>query len=271
MQTCVGMNINELHADKSFSFLQFGYLHRVHQGDAHNHVSSRIGGIDDGFQVSNSFATRKSMRVKVSLEGFQSWRVKSLPLFLANSRGGKYSRLLCGRSSLYSSFHAAIFIRALNKFPAGVRALIAQLPVETLHKRVLRWPSGLDVHQFDLLLRRPRQKMSRCELRSVVQGIASSVPRSATTLSNSRVTLRFAKFVSTSNTRHSRVYTSITLSTRNFLPLSTASCTKSNAHSSFGPLTAGREAAARNNPRPLEKKSAIPRFASCSQWPMPEA
>src|SRR5215471_137690 len=52
------------------------------QGDvehAHNHVSSRIGGIDDGFQASNSFGTRKSMRLKVSLEGFQSWRGKSLP------------------------------------------------------------------------------------------------------------------------------------------------------------------------------------------------
>ena len=35
----------------------------------------------------------------------------------ANSRGAKYPKLLCGRSSLYSSFHAAIFARASNKFP----------------------------------------------------------------------------------------------------------------------------------------------------------
>ena len=35
----------------------------------------------------------------------------------ANSRGAIYPRLLCGRSSLYSSFHAPIFTRAANKFP----------------------------------------------------------------------------------------------------------------------------------------------------------
>jgi hypothetical protein len=34
----------------------------------------------------------------------------------ASSQGGKYPRLLCGRSSLYSFRHAAIFRRASNKF-----------------------------------------------------------------------------------------------------------------------------------------------------------
>lgn len=35
----------------------------------------------------------------------------------ANFAGGTYPKLLCGRSSLYSSFHAMIFRRASNKFP----------------------------------------------------------------------------------------------------------------------------------------------------------
>ncbi len=35
----------------------------------------------------------------------------------ANSRGAKYPKLLCGRSSLYSSFQAPILARASNKFP----------------------------------------------------------------------------------------------------------------------------------------------------------
>src|SRR5713226_8863685 len=35
----------------------------------------------------------------------------------ANSRGATYPKLLCGRSSLYSSFHAPIFARASNKLP----------------------------------------------------------------------------------------------------------------------------------------------------------
>ena len=44
--------------------------------------------------------------------------------------------------------------------------------------------------------------------------IACGVPRSATIPSNTRVTRRLAKLVSTSNARHSRVYASTTLSTR---------------------------------------------------------
>ena len=34
----------------------------------------------------------------------------------ANSRGAMYLKLLCGRSSLYSSFHVPIFARASSKF-----------------------------------------------------------------------------------------------------------------------------------------------------------
>src|SRR5260370_26994936 len=35
----------------------------------------------------------------------------------ANSRGAKYPKLLCGRSSFYSSLQAAIFSLASKKFP----------------------------------------------------------------------------------------------------------------------------------------------------------
>src|SRR5579872_1530120 len=76
--------------------------------------------------------------------------------------------------------------------------------------------------------------------------IASGTPRSATIRSSSRVTRRLAKLVSTSKAKHSRVYTSITLNTRNFLPLSAASCTKSSAHSWFASVTAGRTKPARS-------------------------
>src|SRR2546428_679145 len=65
------------------------------------------------------------------------------------------------------------------------------------------------------------------------QRIAKGCPRSATIASNTRVTLRLAKLVSTSKAKHSRVYASTTLSTRIARPQSTASCTKSSAHSWF--------------------------------------
>src|ERR1044072_180594 len=42
---------------------------------------------------------------------------RSAAMRRANSRGVRYPRLLCGRSSLYSSLHAAIFLRASNRFP----------------------------------------------------------------------------------------------------------------------------------------------------------
>jgi len=42
---------------------------------------------------------------------------RSAAIRRANTPGAKYPRLLCGRSSLYSSLHAAIFTRASNKLP----------------------------------------------------------------------------------------------------------------------------------------------------------
>jgi hypothetical protein len=85
--------------------------------------------------------------------GAQGVGDRSAEIRRANSRGAKYPKLLCGRSSLYSSFHAAIFALASNKFP---------------NQLAFRHSSR-------------------------------SFPRKLS--------------------KHSRVYTSITLSTRNFLPL----------------------------------------------------
>ena len=65
------------------------------------------------------------------------------------------------------------------------------------------------------------------------QRIACGRPRSLTIASSTRVTLRLAKLVSTSKAKHSRVNASTTLSTRIVRPHSTASCTKSSAHSWF--------------------------------------
>jgi hypothetical protein len=45
-----------------------------------------------------------------------SRRHRSAATRRANSRGVKSPKLLCGRSTLYSSFHAAICLRASNKF-----------------------------------------------------------------------------------------------------------------------------------------------------------
>jgi hypothetical protein len=42
---------------------------------------------------------------------------RSAEIRRANSPSAKYPKLLCGRSSLYSSFHAAIFALASDKFP----------------------------------------------------------------------------------------------------------------------------------------------------------
>src|SRR5229473_3187608 len=165
----------------------------------------------------------------------------------ANSRGATYPKLLCGRSSLYSSFQAPIFARASNK-----------LPNQLAFKHSSRsFPWKLSTNAF--CTGRPGSICTMSIFRSVPharkcrdvnsgplsQRIASGTPRSATIFSSSRVTRRLAKLVSTSSAKHSRVYTSITLNTRNFFPLSAASCTKSKAHSWFAPVTAARATPAR--------------------------
>src|ERR1051325_2446867 len=88
----------------------------------------------------------------------------------SNSRGGRYPRLLCGRSSLYSSLHAAIFLRAFKQIPepTRVQAFVPQLPAEAFHKRILHRPPRLNMHQLDLPLQRPRQKTPARKLRPVV-------------------------------------------------------------------------------------------------------
>ena len=75
------------------------------------------------------------------------------------------------------------------------------------------------------------RKCRRVSSGPLSQRIACGCPRSATMASNTRVTLRLAKLVSTSKAKHSRVYASTTLNTRIARPHSTASCRKSSAHS----------------------------------------
>ena len=65
--------------------------------------------------------------------------------------------------------------------------------MEILHIRVVHRPSRFDVQQVDLPFRPQRQKTRFAAIRS-----------------NSGVTLRLAKLVSTSSAKHSGVYTSIT-------------------------------------------------------------
>jgi hypothetical protein len=195
---------------------------------------------------------------------------RSAAIRRANSRGAKYPKLLCGRSSLYSSLHAPILSRASNKFANQLAFKhssrnfpwkLSTYPFcigrpgsmctnsifrSTAHARICR-----DVNSGPLSHRiasgTPRSATPR-----------SATPRSATIRSSSRVTRRLAKLVSTSSARHSRVYTSSTLNTRNFLPLSAASCTKSNAHSWFAPVTAGRTKPARSNRFLLRRRISNP-------------
>ena len=138
----------------------------------------------------------------------------------ANSRGVKYPRLLCGRSSLYSSFHAAIFCRASNKFAN-------QLAFKHSSRN---FPWKLSTYAFctglpgsmctNSIFRSSPQARKWRDVNSgpLSQRSASGLPRSTTTFSNSRVTRRLAKLLSTSRSKHSLAYTSIMLSTRNFLP-----------------------------------------------------
>src|SRR6266403_1636364 len=174
---------------------------------------------------------------------------RSAAIRRANSRGVRYPKLLCGRSSLYSSFHAPIFARASNKLPNQL----------AFRHSSRNFPWKLSTYAF--CTGRPGSMCTKSIFRSIPHArkcrdvnsgplshrIASGTPRSATIRSNSRVTRRLAKLVSTSSANHSRVYTSITLSTRNFLPLSAASCTKSSAHSWFAPVTAARTTPTRSN------------------------
>jgi len=73
--------------------------------------------------------------------------------------------------------------------------------MKAFHVCVLRRFSWLDMHQLDLLLDAPRQKMPAGQLWPVVTANRLRFPRSATIPSNTRVTLRLAKLVSTSNAR----------------------------------------------------------------------
>src|SRR6185369_9684961 len=129
---------------------------------------------------------------------------------VANSFGVKYPKLLCGRSSLYSFFHAAIFRRASNRSlkPAHRQTFFPQPSVKTLDPRILRRLARLNVQQLDLPLDTPGQKMPAGQLRPVVAADGCGIPRSAMISSSTRVTLRLAKLVSTSKPRHSRVQAS---------------------------------------------------------------
>jgi len=87
----------------------------------------------------------------------------------ANSRGAMYPRLLCGRSLLYSSFHAPIFAAPQTNSRTNSRSGTCLAASRgSFHVRVLYWPSRFDVHQLNLPLQPPRQKMPTRKFRSVV-------------------------------------------------------------------------------------------------------
>src|SRR5512146_2577338 len=72
------------------------YVHRVHQRNieqAHNHVSPGIGEIDDGFETSDRFGTRKRMRGEVSLKSYQTWRREGL-LFDPRQNAGEQAEVV---------------------------------------------------------------------------------------------------------------------------------------------------------------------------------
>ena len=113
----------------------------------------------------------------------------------------------------------------------SVQAFVSQLPVKTFHVRVLHRLARFDVYQLDFPLQAPVQKIPGGESGAVLTANRLRCAPLDETASSTRVTRRLPMLLSTSSARHSRVYGSTTLSARNFLPLSAASCTKSSAHS----------------------------------------
>jgi hypothetical protein len=110
--------------------------------------------------------------------------------------------------------------------------------VKTFDPPILRRLAGLNVDQFNLPFDAPCQKMPAGEFRPVVHPNRSRYPA----LGDDRIqhTRHSAAGETgiTSKARHSRVKASTTLSTRIARPYSTASCTKSSAHSWFAELRA---------------------------------
>src|SRR5579863_8600331 len=88
--------------------------------------------------------------------------------------------------------------------PTRVQALTPQLPVETLHIRVLHRPPRFDVHQLDLPFHPTPQKMPARKFRFVVAPNRFRNSALRPIRSSSRVTLRLAKPVSTSSARKSK-------------------------------------------------------------------
>lgn len=115
--------------------------------------------------------------------------------------------------------------------PADAQAFLAHLAVEALHVCILRGLTKLDVNQIDLAIQSPGREWRLVSSGLLSHRIARGRPRSAMIWSSTRVTRRPAKLVSTYMTRLSRVYASITLSTRIERPAFSTSCTKSSAHS----------------------------------------
>ena len=122
--------------------------------------------------------------------------------------------------------------------PAHRQALIAQSSVKTFHPRILRRFARLNVHQLDLSLHAPRQKMPASQFRSVV----ATDRQRLSALGHDRI--QHSRDSPAGKTRiHFQRQTLprvgiTTLSTRIARPHSTASCTKSNAHSWFAAVRA---------------------------------
>src|SRR5581483_11067250 len=173
---------------------------------------------------------------------------RSAAMRRANTAGGTFPKLLCGRSSLYFFFHATIFRRASHKFPnqLAFKHSSRNFPWKL---STCAFCTGFPGSICTTSIFFSSAHAKKCRLVNsgpLSERIASGTPRSATIVSSTRVIRGPGNPVSTSSAKHSRVYTSITLNTRNFLPLSAASCTKSIAHSWFAPVTAGLTKPARS-------------------------
>jgi hypothetical protein len=92
--------------------------------------------------------------------------------------------------------------------PTHVQALVPQLAVTTFHESILLRLPWLDVHQLDLPLDTPGQKMTAGELRPVVAGDRRRLfPLIDDRLQRPRHSPA-RKLVSTSSVRHSRAHSS---------------------------------------------------------------
>ncbi len=165
----------------------------------------------------------------------------------ANAAAVRYPRLLCGPLFVVFFLQAPIFNRASHKFPnqLAFKHSSGNFPCKLSTCAFCAVPARYALPRSSS----PTPTSENAQL--VKSGPLSQRIACGASFRHHQLQHpsqeRSRKTLSTCKTKHSRVYRSVTLSTRNYLPLSAASCTKSIAYSCFAPVTIDRTKPARSN------------------------